>query len=229
MSNIQNHSLFSVWSASKHTLVIVLTKDLKKCQRWRRGISLQGSGPPTTCEILHQLISHNVIKHNKSHSAAAPFSSTEPTSAGNTQLFSTATYHMSQPQLYSSLIKTDFFFFFYMRSFLLVAAQVCGDVELCTDRTDHLYVGRVGSRLAASQSLIRPVTQASQWFSCSLPQHPDNSSPALRAASECPSDPCGTPAPPAAGTSSFSPAPSGSSARHQQHKIHTGEVFGHFL
>lgn len=113
MSNIQNHFLFSVWSASKHTLVIVLTKDLKKCQRWKRGISLQGSGPPTTCEILHQLISHNVIKHTKknrkSHSVAAPFSSTDPTSAGNTQLFSTATYHMSQPQVYSS-IKTDFFF-----------------------------------------------------------------------------------------------------------------------
>lgn len=70
----------------------------------------------------------------------------------------------------------------------------------------------VSFRPAATQGLIRPVTQASQGFSCSLPQQPDNSSPALRAASECPSDPCGTPAPLAADTSSSLPAPSGSSA-----------------
>lgn len=77
---------------------------------------------------------------------------------------------------------------------------------------------RVRSRSGASHSQIRPVMLASQWFSCSPPQHPGNSSPAPRAVSECPSDSCGTPAPLAVGTSSSSPAPSDSSAQNKWHK-----------
>lgn len=64
-----------------------------------------------------------------------------------------------------------------------------------------------------SPSLIRPAMQAARWFSCSLQRQPGSSSPALRAAFACPSDPCGTPAPPGGGTSSSSPAPADFSAQ----------------
>lgn len=69
-------------------------------------------------------------------------------------------------------------------------------------------------RWGDQQSLsLRPATQAARWFSCSLQRQPGSSSPALRAAFACPSDPCGTPAPPAGGTSSSSPAPADFSAQ----------------
>lgn len=70
-----------------------------------------------------------------------------------------------------------------------------------------------------SPSLVRPAMQAAQWFSCSLRQRPGSSSPALRAAFECPSDPCGTPAPLGGGTSSSSPAPADSSAQNWSNSL----------
>lgn len=78
-----------------------------------------------------------------------------------------------------------------------------------TDRWNHLYAGGP----AQSRGLIRPAMQVAQWSSCSLRRRPGSSSPALRAVFQCPSYPCGTPAPLAGGTSSSSPAPADSSAQ----------------
>lgn len=86
-----------------------------------------------------------------------------------------------------------------------------------------------GSSSVDSPAQIRHVWLSSRWFSCSLPPHPDSSSPAPHAASECPSDPCGTPALLAAGISSFLQAPSGSSAKNKGRHFYQFTILKSFI
>lgn len=86
--------------------VVILTKrslKMSMMEKKKKKISLQDSGHPPTCEILHQVISRYVIEHTERKnrrfpSAAAPMC-TEPT--GNRQVISPATYPESQKQLFS--------------------------------------------------------------------------------------------------------------------------------
>lgn len=190
-SHIQKN-IYSAWNASKTNIAHLLNR---RCQQWRGGVQKT----PLSVRNYRE-ISHNATTHT---GKGATSRCRSPASRLNNQL---------KPAGCSSAASSPG----RTRTGWLDEEGPPGCVCSAGTLGVHRQVAapvRWGGTSKVHQSVIRPATRAARWFSCSLRRQPGSSSPALRAASACPSDPCGTPAPPGGGTSSSSPAPADFSAQ----------------
>lgn len=98
-----------------NTLVVILTKRSLKMSvmKKKKKISLQDSGHPPTCEILHQLISHYVIEHTERKNRRFPFAAAPLCTETNWKQTGHLTCNIFQvPEttiLINPPIKSDFF------------------------------------------------------------------------------------------------------------------------